>query len=89
MFHRYVEHEGQKIDYDRASWLMDRDLTQEAIAALPSALGMTEFDAAVAKRMGCRLPEKPSPEEELQTLWDMYCRLHEKKYGRPFNPSVM
>lgn len=47
MFHRYVEHNGQKIDYDRASWLMDRKLCQEAILALPSR---DPFDYAIAER---------------------------------------
>jgi len=88
MFHRYVEHEGQKIDYDRASWLMDKETFQNALKTLDSTLGRTPFDLATAERMGCKI--KPvSVQDELQALWDSYCVFHERKFGRRFNPDVM
>lgn len=88
MFHRYVDHNGQKIDYDRAAWLMDKSVFDDAVAALPAALGQTDFDRAVAERNSFRIPEV-TPERELQTLWDLYCALHERTHGKPFNPDVM
>lgn len=89
MFHRYVNHNGQEIDYDRASWLMDRTAFSEAIDRLPAALGVDEFDIATAKRMKCATASAKSPAEELQTLWNLYCEEHERKCGQPFNPDVM
>ncbi len=88
MFHRYVEHEGQKVDYDRASWLMDREVFSHALETLDSTLGRTPFDVATAERMGSQI--KPvSPEDEFQALWYNYCALHERKYGKPFTPDVI
>jgi len=89
MFHRYVEHNGQKVDYDRASWLMDRDAFEKALARLPEALGVDNFDAATAERMGSSTCSAKTPAEELQTLWKLYCEEHEHKYSRPFSPDVM
>lgn len=89
MFHRYVEHDGQKIDYDRASWLMDRDAFEKAVKRLPEALGVDEFDIEIAKRMGCRTASAKTPAEDLQTLWNLYCEEHAAKHGKPFIPDVM
>jgi len=89
MFHRYVDHNGQRIDYDRASWLMSRWVFSKALAALPETAGPTHFDYAIAIRMGSVPPQKPSPEHELQTLWNLYCKFHEEEFGKPFNPDVM
>jgi hypothetical protein len=89
MFHRYVTHNGCQIDYDRASWLMDRELCQEAIRTLPSSLGRTPFDHAIAERNGWHGPAEMTKDQELQALWNMYCRLHQSKYGKPFSPEVM
>lgn len=86
MFHRYVYHHGQRIDYDRASWLMDGELFQEAVRTLPSR---DPFDLAIAERNGWPPPPELTKEQELQAVWDAYCLLHEEKYGKPFNPDVM
>lgn len=89
MFHRYVTHEGAQMDIDRAMWLMDKRLLADASAVLPKELGDDEFDRFIATRMGFS-PNKPSTNADvLQTLWNEYCRLHEEKYGEPFNPDVM
>lgn len=89
MFHRYVNHNGQKIDYDRASWLMDKDTFDKAKSRLPAALGVDEFDIATAERMHASAVSTRTPAEELQILWDLYCEAHADKYGKPFNPDVM
>ena len=88
MFHRFVTHNDQKIDYDRASWLMSQEVFQQAKEALPSALGQTPFDTAIAARMDTQLAEV-SPEVELQTLWDLYCQFHAERFHKPFSPDVM
>lgn len=86
MFHRYVAHNGEKIDYDRASWLMDRELFKEAKRILPSR---DPFDYAIAERNGWSMPPEMTREQELQAVWDAYCHLHEQKFGKPFDPDVM
>lgn len=86
MFHRYVTHNGHQIDYDRASWLMDKETFDEAVRSVPN---YTEFDEAVAARNGWALPPKLSASERLQAVWNAYCNLHARKYGEPFNPDVM
>lgn len=88
MFHRFITHNDKKIDYDRAAWLMDREVFAEARAALPSALGQTDFDHAMAKKMTTQ-PTTLTKDQILQVLWDNYCIKHEIKYGVPFDPDVM
>ena len=90
MFHRYVTHNGEKIDYDRASWLMARDVFAKAKERLPDALGVDPFDVAVAERMNTMMiSARHTPAQTLQILWDLYCEEHEQKFGRQFNPDVM
>lgn len=89
MFHRYVDHNGEKIDYDRASWLMDKEAFSKAKERLPEALGVDEFDVSTSERMGCTTVSSRTPADELQILWDLYCKAHTEKYGTPFNPDVM
>lgn len=89
MFHRYVTHNGEKIDYDRAAWLMDKGAFEKAKAGLPIALGVDPFDVATSARMGHPTVSPKTPAQELQALWDLYCIAHESKFGRPFNPEVM
>lgn len=89
MFHRYVIHNGEKIDYDRASWLMDRDTFEKTMKRLPEALGIDEFDIETAKRMGCPTASAKTPAEELQTLWNLYCEEHQSKFNKRFDPDVM
>jgi hypothetical protein len=89
MFHRYVTHNGQQIDYDRASWLMGAEAFSKARSRLPEALGIDEFDIATADAMGCKTASTHTPAQELQILWDLYCSAHAEEYGKPFNPDVM
>lgn len=90
MFHRYVAHNGQRIDYDRASWLMDQDAFATAKERLPEALGVDPFDVAIAVRMGsAAISVTHTPAQELQVLWDLYCQAHAEKFGALFNPDVM
>ena len=89
MFHRYIDHDGRKIDYDRASWLMDRDALEKAKSRLPEALGVDPFDAATAERMRTSTCSAKTPAEELQTLWQLYCEEHQRKFNKRFDPDVM
>ena len=85
MFHTYVKaSSGAKIDIDRARYLMDNALFCEAerdIVKMMTPCGFNPFDIAVAKRM--------NPSEMLAArVWHNYCRLHQEKYGAPFEPDV-
>lgn len=78
MFHRYVTHEGEQMDIDRAVWMMDKRVLEDATKVLPPEPPKDKFT------------DKPGINAAgLQTLWDEYCRLHLQKYGKPFNPDVM
>jgi hypothetical protein len=74
MFHTYIRATtGTEIDFDRASFLMDRDLLQEAI------------DAIERER---NVKPQPDLTERAQWVWDRYCKLHAKKYAQAFIPDV-
>ena len=90
MFHRYVDHNGQKIDYDRASWLMDKEAFEKAFDRLANALNVDPFDVAIARRMNTMMISvKHTPGQTLQILWDLYCQEHAAKHGAAFDPDVM
>lgn len=70
MFHTYVTAEhGNKVDFDRATWMMDRTLLEEAMVLLneyaKSKPGLTKESAAMF-------------------AWGAYCAGHYLKYGEPF-----
>ncbi len=74
MFHTYIRaSSGKVVDFDRASYLMDDDLLEDAKKAMheeqPEA---TQWDAA----------------SRAQWVWDYYCQRHGEKYGDPFVPNV-
>jgi hypothetical protein len=75
MFHRYVVHEGAPMDIDRAVWMMDKRVLENATRILPpeSEKGVNDTGISAAN---------------LQRLWNEYCRLHLDRYGEPFNPDV-
>lgn len=89
MFHRYITHNGQQIDFDRATWMMDKSVLADAVASLPSATGQTEFDRFIAARMGFPGDKPRTKQDDLQALWDNYCAKHANKYGSEFSPDVM
>ncbi len=74
MFHTYVQRRAAgPVDFDRASFLMDKDLLDDVLQNRDEALkniavGSNEYGA--------------------QWVWDEYCRWHEDQYGEPFKPDV-
>jgi hypothetical protein len=81
MFHTYVlaacdnpYQTGRKsVDFDRASYLMDRALLQRAIDAMHEARDLQPpWDAT----------------RGAQWVWDYYCERHLETYGEHFIPNV-
>lgn len=80
MFHTYVyatvlaaDGRPKKVDIDRATFLMDKDLYAAALYAM-----------GVARRAG----QLADSDNGAQFVWDDYCRRHLDKYGQPFNPDI-
>lgn len=74
MFHTYIlTSSGRKVDIDRASFLMNRDLFQKSVN-----------DMEREKRENPRWDANYGP----QWVWDHYCFLHERKYGKLFEPDT-
>ena len=86
MFHTYITAStGRKIDIDRASFLMDKELFADAHRALIKWIcpnGFNEFDVAMGERFG------GTKEKNAQQVWDAYCYSHKAKYSEPFAPDV-
>jgi hypothetical protein len=61
------------IDFDRASYLMDQGLLQQA--RRKHIRDMTEN-------------RQPDAIYGLGYIWALYCEYHHKKYGTPFEPDV-
>lgn len=95
MFHTYVTaSSGRKIDVDRAWYLMDKGLLDEARArALRDEIDSNDEWKRETKRLGLpghdRLPfnETVRAWNLLRLTWSLYCDLHEAKYGEPFEPD--
>ena len=74
MFHTYVRAiSGNVIDIDRASFLMDRDLFDDAINAMRQ-------EQATCPR--------PDANYGAQWVWDYYCQRHRERYGDAFTPDI-
>lgn len=81
MFHTYVltaaprpDGKGRKaVDVDRAMFLMDEELKQQALARAH------ENWPEIEKRGGSSLA---------QAFWDDYCQRHVEKHGEYFTPNV-
>ena len=81
MFHTYVttaakrpDDSGQKtVDVDRAMFLMDEELKQQALA------WAHENWPGIEKEGGSSLA---------QAFWDHYCESHYEKHGESFTPHV-
>ncbi len=86
MFHTYVTaSSGAKIDIDRARYLMDDELFEEAYRqTLDDQFHgrPTLFDIAVAERVG------HGTSYRAQQTWNKYRDAHLQKYGEPFEPDV-
>lgn len=74
MFHTYVFAEtGNEVDFDRASFLMDRDLLKASIEAMRHERDTCpRWDAIY----------------DAQWVWDYYCERHFETYGEYFVPDV-
>ena len=74
MFHtRILAYSGTVVDFDRASFLMDRDLLAQSIRAMVGEKNtMPRWDADYGA----------------QWVWDYYCQRHIEKYGESFVPNV-
>jgi hypothetical protein len=74
MFHTYVlAQSGRMIDFDRASFLMDRDLLQQSLEA-------RRHEQTTAPRWDAGYGA--------QWVWDYYCERHVERYGEYFVPDV-
>jgi hypothetical protein len=80
MFHTYVltaaprPGGGKKcVDFDRASFLMDKELLQRSLDAMKDERdNRPRWDADYGA----------------QWVWDYYCERHHEKFGEPFIPDV-
>ena len=74
MFHTYVRTFSKRsVDFNRASFLMDKTLFQQALDAM-----------AAEQATAPRLDASYGP----QWVWDYYCERHSEKYGSSFAPDV-
>lgn len=83
MFHTYVltaakdpRWGAKSVDFDRASYLMDKTLLQEALTALEE------------EKNGKNDPPIRCDSDAAQFVWDYYCQRHVEKYGERFTPDA-
>ena len=75
MFHTYVlAFTRNVVDFDRASFLMDKDLLQASLDAM-------KHEQTTSPRWDA--------DYGAQWVWDHYCELHFKRHGEPFGPQVI
>lgn len=73
MFHTYVQAQcGNEVDFDRASFLMDRDLLDASLEAM---------------RHERDLQPRWDAKNSAQWVWNDYCARHCEKYGERFVPD--
>ncbi len=88
MFHTYITtSRGNKVDIDRASFLMDKDIFESILneryhkpARLIDENYKVPFDRACARDVAFY--------NLAQRVWSEYCERHHEKYGKPFLPDV-
>ena len=79
MFHTFViSSSGNIVDFDRASYLMDRDLYRRALQE------MWRQPSKPARRRSSRTIHLAESAGQAQIAWNAYCRLHRERYGEPF-----
>lgn len=83
MFHTYVltaakdpRWGAKSVDFDRAMYLMDKDLLQDALDALEK-----ERKSDTDNPIRCT-------SDAAQFVWDYYCQRHYEKFGESFTPDV-
>ena len=75
MFHTYVlAYSHTMVDFDRASFLMDKDLLQASL------------DAMKHEQTTC---PRWDADYGAQWVWDHYCLLHFDRHGESFGPNVI
>ena len=75
MFHTYVTTaSGSVIDFDRASFLMDKTLLQQSLEAMRE------------ERDTC---PRHDADYGAQWVWDYYSQRHMERYGEPFEPDII
>lgn len=75
MFHTYVlAATGSVIDFDRASFLMDKDILKESLDAMHAERDNHPRDDATY---------------DAQWVWDYYCERHREHYGESFGPDAI
>lgn len=88
MFHTYVLAScGNHVDIDRALWLADAAIVDEALARADDLIKShkaTPFDLAVSTRM----KHKPSQPKRADVFWSIYCSMHLDAHGEPFPPDI-
>src|SRR6266568_3695667 len=76
MFHTYIVTQTHiLVDFDRASFLMDRELLKESIAA-------RDYERDHCPRWDCVA-------YDAQWVWEYYCERHLEKYDEYFGPDVI
>ena len=88
MFHTYITaSSGRRVDFDRASYLMDGELFGEAHRNLIKTMccgdRFSPFDVAMYEQF-----HFPTIEAKANRVWRVYCRLHQEKYDCEFTPDV-
>jgi hypothetical protein len=80
MFHTYVLTAARRpgggvkaVDFDRASFLMDKDLLQQALDAMAHERDTDPRHDAIY---------------DAQWVWDYYVERHREKYEQPFRPDI-
>src|SRR5215471_7272802 len=75
MFHTYIlTYARAMVDFDRASYLMVRELLQQSIDAMTH-----ERDTY----------PRPDTTYDAQWVWDYYCARHYERYAEDFGPNVI
>jgi hypothetical protein len=64
---------GTPVDFDRASFLMDKDLLQASLDEM--------------RREQAEEPRHDA-NYGAQWVWDFYCERHRERHGEPFGPDV-
>ena len=85
MFTYVFAESGKRVDFDRASFLMDKEILDEALRTVGEELAKwpDPFDEGCARRMGSTL-RFDAP----QRVWNYYCKRHKQKYREDFVPNV-
>ena len=86
MFHTYVvARSGNFVDFDRASFLMDRDILDASLRAMREARAKWP-DFVDEKCVSCMGSKQTF--YAAQWVWNHYCARHAQTYGDGFVPDI-